>query len=73
MQFNTHKLIMELLNQELKKSDRIPTLFYHEEVKEAKRDFINHMKKRAGKKSWHSLDNLIIDFTLKNVYNVCIT
>jgi len=51
MEFNTQKLIIELLNQELKKSDRIPTFLYYDEIKEAKRDFINHMKKSAGKKS----------------------
>ena len=33
MQYNTKKLIIELLRQELAKSNRIPTLFYHEEVK----------------------------------------
>jgi len=51
MEFNTRKLIIELLNQELKKSDRIPTFFYHDEIKEAKRDFINHLKNYSRKKS----------------------
>lgn len=46
MRYNTYKLIIELLNQELKKADRIPTLFYHEEIKEAKRDLLEHLKKR---------------------------
>ncbi|MBC8225736.1 MAG: hypothetical protein H8E74_01175 [Gammaproteobacteria bacterium] len=47
MQHNTYKLIIELLNQELKKADRIPTLFYHEEIKEAKKDFIEHLKEQT--------------------------
>lgn len=47
MQYNTYKLIVELLNQELKKADRIPTLLYHEEIKEAKKDFINYIKEQT--------------------------
>ncbi len=50
MQYNTCKLIIELLNQELKKADRIPTLFYHEEIREAKKDFISHINRKAGEK-----------------------
>lgn len=45
MKYTTYKLIIELLNQELKKSDKIPTLMYNEEIKEAKRDFIKYIKK----------------------------
>ena len=37
--------------QELKKSDRIPTFLYHDEIKEARRDFINHLKNYSRKKS----------------------
>jgi len=47
VKYTTYKLIIELLNQELKKSDRIPTLMYNEEIKEARRDFINHLKKTS--------------------------
>jgi hypothetical protein len=43
MTFNTRKLILELLNQELRKSNRIPTLMYHEEIKEAKKDFLKYL------------------------------
>lgn len=43
MTFNTRKLILELLNQELRKANKIPTLMYHEEIKEAKKDFLNHL------------------------------
>ena len=42
MTFETQKLIVELLNQELRKSDRLATLLYHQEVKDAKKDFITH-------------------------------
>lgn len=45
MQYNTKKLIIELLRQELAKSNRIPTLFYHEEVKAARKDFIQWANK----------------------------
>jgi hypothetical protein len=45
MKHVTSILILELLNQELKRADRIPTLIYHEEVKAAKRDFIKHINK----------------------------
>jgi hypothetical protein len=47
MQYITYKLIIELLNQELRKADRIPTLDYHEEIKEAKQDFINYIKEQT--------------------------
>jgi hypothetical protein len=54
MQYNTYKLIIELLNQELKKANRIPTLFYHEEIEEAKKDFIKHIKEQS-KRGEHAL------------------
>ena len=41
----TIKLLIELLNQEIRRSDRLPTLFYKNEIEEAKQDlirFINH-------------------------------
>ena len=43
MQFETQKLIIELLNQELKKANRIATLAYHKEIQDAKKDFITYM------------------------------
>jgi hypothetical protein len=43
MTFNTYKLILELLNQELKRANRIPTLMYHQEIEEAKKDFLEHL------------------------------
>jgi|TARA_R110002124_G_scaffold89937_1_gene229718 hypothetical protein len=49
MTYETQKLIVELLNQELRKSDRIATLLYHEEVKEAKKDFITHLIQTGGR------------------------
>lgn len=49
MQFETQKLIIELLNQELKKANRIPTLSYHKEVEDAKRDFITFMIKNSSR------------------------
>lgn len=49
MTFETQKLIVELLNQELRKSDRVATLLYHQEVKDAKKDFITHLIKHCGK------------------------
>tara|TARA_B100000927_G_C16334000_1_gene416489 strand:- start:531 stop:692 length:162 start_codon:yes stop_codon:yes gene_type:complete len=51
MNYETQKLIVELLNQELKKSNHIATLFYHEEVKEAKKDFITYLIKHGGRES----------------------
>ena len=48
MTFNTRKLILELLNQELKKANRIPTLMYHEEIKEAKKDFLEYLNTSGG-------------------------
>ena len=47
MQFETQKLIIELLNQELRKANRIPTLKYHKEVEDAKKDFITFMIKNC--------------------------
>jgi hypothetical protein len=49
MTFNTRKLILELLNQELRKSNRIPTLMYHEEIKEAKKDFLKYLDSSGEK------------------------
>jgi len=49
MTFETQKLIVELLNQELRKSDRLATLLYHQEVKDAKKDFITHLIHHCGK------------------------
>ena len=49
MTYETQKLIVELLNQELRKSDSIATLLYHEEVKEAKKDFITHLIQTGGR------------------------
>ena len=48
MQFETQKLIIELLNQELKKANRIPTLAYHKEIQDAKKDFITYMIKNCS-------------------------
>ena len=50
MQFETQKLIIELLNQELKKANRIPTLAYHKEIQDAKKDFITYMIKKCPKR-----------------------
>ena len=50
MQFETQKLIIELLNQELKKANRIPTLAYHKEIQDAKKDFITYMIKNCSKR-----------------------
>ena len=44
MQTDTRKLIIELLNAELKRANRLATLLYHREVKEAKDDFVRHIK-----------------------------
>lgn len=49
MQFETQKLIIELLNQELKKANRIPTLAYHKEIEDAKKDFIAFMVKNCSR------------------------
>jgi hypothetical protein len=49
MQFETQKLIIELLNQELKKANRIPTLAYHKEIEDAKKDFITFMVKNCSR------------------------
>ncbi len=49
MTIETQKLIVELLNQELRKANRRATLLYHEEVREAKKDFIEHLIQTGGK------------------------
>ena len=41
----TVKLLIELLNQEIKRSDRLPTLFYKNEVEEAKQDLIKFLNR----------------------------
>ena len=41
----TIKLLIELLNSELKRSDRLPTLFYKKEIEEAKQDFIRFINR----------------------------
>ena len=41
----TIKLLIELLNQEIKRSDRLPTLFYKNEVEEAKQDLIRFINR----------------------------
>jgi hypothetical protein len=48
---NTRKLIIQLLNQELKKANHIATLYYHEEIKEAKEDFIDHINLKLTRKN----------------------
>lgn len=42
LDFNTQKLIIELLNQELCKADRLVTRLYYGEIKQAKINFIQH-------------------------------
>mgnify|MGYP003132152008 CR=1 FL=1 len=49
MHFETQRLIIELLNQELKKANRIPTLAYHKEVEDAKKDFITFMIRNSSR------------------------
>ena len=44
MLIDTQKLIVDLLNQELRKSDHLATRLYHKEVQDAKEDFIKHSK-----------------------------
>ena len=44
MLINTQKLIVELLNQELRKSDRLATRLYHKEIQDAKANFVEHLK-----------------------------
>tara|TARA_R100001463_G_scaffold81940_2_gene136474 strand:- start:308 stop:481 length:174 start_codon:yes stop_codon:yes gene_type:complete len=51
MKHNTRNLIIQLLNQELKKANHIATLYYHEEIKEAKKDFIDHVNLKLVRKS----------------------
>mgnify|MGYP004132189711 CR=1 FL=1 len=45
MHYNTKKLIVELLARELSRANRLPTLMYHEEIKVARRDFIEWANK----------------------------
>jgi len=49
MRFDTQKLIIELLNQELRRSNRVATLMYHDEVSTAREDFIRFMKEYRHK------------------------
>mgnify|MGYP003647412600 FL=1 len=51
MRYNTRSLIIQLLNQELKKANHIATLYYHEEIKEAKRDFVDHINLKLARKT----------------------
>ena len=44
MSIDTQKLIIELLNQELLKTNHRATRGYHREIEEAKQDFILHAK-----------------------------
>ena len=43
MNMDTQLLIIQLLNQELRKADHRATKYYFKEVKEAKEDFVNHI------------------------------
>ena len=44
MNIDTQRLIIELLKQELKRSDRLPTKHYYREIEDALHDFIQHTK-----------------------------
>ena len=44
LNINTQLLLLQLLNQELRKADRRATRLYYEEILEAKADFIEHAK-----------------------------
>lgn len=44
MNIDTQRLIIELLKQELKRSDRLPTKYYYREIEDALHDFIQHTK-----------------------------
>ena len=41
---DTQRLLIQLLDQELRKSDRRATRLYHQEIVEAKANFIDHVK-----------------------------
>lgn len=44
MKMDTQQLIIELLNKEISKADHIATLGYRDDIRTAKRDFIEHAK-----------------------------
>ena len=44
MSIDTQLLIIELLKQELRRSDRLPTKHYYREIEDALHDFIQHTK-----------------------------
>lgn len=51
MNMDTQLLIIQLLNQELRKADHRAIKYYFKEVKEAKEDFIQHAKTLGTKRN----------------------
>ncbi len=51
MNMDTQLLIIQLLNQELRKADHRATLSYLADVKAAKQDFIQHAKTLGTKRN----------------------
>tara|TARA_Y100000361_G_scaffold32161_1_gene26901 strand:- start:232 stop:393 length:162 start_codon:yes stop_codon:yes gene_type:complete len=48
LNIDTQKLIIELLNQELRKANHRATRGYHREIEEAKADFIAHVNRGSS-------------------------
>jgi hypothetical protein len=48
---DTQRLIIELMNQELKKTNRLATRGYYKEIEEAKANFIEHTKTLGNNKN----------------------
>ena len=45
MQYDTQMLILQLLREEIRRADRLPTLFYKKEIEAALTDFIVFLNK----------------------------
>lgn len=50
MKMDTQLLIIELLKQELRRSDRLPTKHYYREIEDALHDFREHAKTLGGRR-----------------------
>lgn len=51
LKFETQQLIIQLLNEETRRANRLVTKFYYKEVKDAKANFIEFVNSRSGFRS----------------------